>query len=58
MNAVRDKLEEYRAWGVAHVWLVDPQSRRMYSCDNGFAEVTSLAVPELGVEIQPADIFE
>jgi Uma2 family endonuclease len=58
MNSVRDKLEEYRAWGVAHVWLVDPQSRRMYSCDNGFAEVTSLAVPELGVEIQPADIFE
>jgi Uma2 family endonuclease len=55
---VRDKLEEYRAWGVAHVWLVDPQSRRMYSCDNGFAEVTSLAVPELGVEVQPADIFE
>ena len=58
MNAVRDKLEEYRAWGVVHVWLVDPQSRRMYSCDNGFAEVTSLAVPELGVEVQPADIFE
>ena len=27
LNAVRDKLEEYRAWGVKHVWLVDPYSR-------------------------------
>jgi Uma2 family endonuclease len=58
LNAVRDKLEEYRAWGVAHVWLVDPQSRRMYTCDNGLAEVASLAVPELGVELQPTDMFE
>src|ERR1700722_18286844 len=24
MAAVRAKLEEYRAWGVQHVWLVDP----------------------------------
>jgi Uma2 family endonuclease len=24
LTAVREKLEEYRAWGVPHVWLVDP----------------------------------
>src|SRR5277367_158548 len=30
-SAVRENLEEYRAWGVKHVWLVDPHSRRMYS---------------------------
>lgn len=35
---VRDKLEEYRKWGVRHVWLVDPHSRRMYTCEKGFVE--------------------
>ncbi len=29
MTEVRRKLEEYRAWGVAHVWLVDPLRRTL-----------------------------
>jgi Uma2 family endonuclease len=56
--AVRTKLEEYRAWGVPHVWLIDPYLRRLYKCDEGLAEVTSLALPEFGVELTPADLFE
>lgn len=55
---VRDKLEEYKAWGAAHVWLVDPHSRRMYTCETGLVETPSLKVSELGVEITGADIFE
>jgi Uma2 family endonuclease len=58
LSAVRDKLEEYRAWGVAHVWLVDPYSRRMYTCDGVLNEVQALAVPEWGVEVKPSDLFE
>jgi Uma2 family endonuclease len=55
---VRDKLEEYKAWGVAHVWLVDPHSRRMYTCETGLVETQSLKISELDVEITGADIFE
>ena len=58
LTAVREKLEEYRAWGVKHVWLVDPHSRRMYSCDAGLTEVAVLRVAEIGVELTPDDIFE
>ena len=58
LTAVREKLQEYRAWGVGHVWLVDPYSRRLYTCDTGLTEVNSFAVPELGIELGPADIFE
>ena len=58
MAEVRDKLAEYRAWGVPHVWLVDPHSKRLYTCEAGLTEVTTLKVPELGVEVTPADIFE
>jgi len=55
---VRRKLDEYRAWGVPNVWLVDPHSKRLYTCHAGLVEVPTLRIPELGVEVTPADIFE
>jgi Uma2 family endonuclease len=58
MNEVRAKLEEYRTWGVPHVWLVDPHSRRMYTCETGLTEVSTLRIPELNLEVTPSDIFE
>ena len=58
MTDVRDKLEEYRAWGVPHVWLVDPNSRRLYTCEGALAEVPSLKIAELEVILKPSDIFD
>ena len=58
MTDVRNKLAEYRAWGVSHVWLVDPHSKRMYTCEAELVEVSTLKIPELGIEVRSADIFE
>lgn len=58
LSAVRDKLEEYRAWGVAHVWLVNPYSKRMYTCDGALSEVHALSVPKLGLELNSSDVFQ
>lgn len=58
MADVRNKLAEYRAWGVTYVWLVDPHAKRMYTCEAGLIEVATLKIPELGIEVTPADIFE
>jgi Uma2 family endonuclease len=58
MAHVRNKLAEYRTWGVTHVWLVDPHSKRMYTCDPELVEVPTLRIPELSIEVTPADIFE
>ena len=58
LTAARDKLEEYRAWGVKHVWLVDPHSRRMYACDAGLTEAPTLRIPEIDAELTAGDIFE
>src|SRR5580658_5257205 len=49
LSEVREKLEEYRAWGVPHVWLVDPHSRRLYTCDEGLREVSCFKVGALGI---------
>jgi Uma2 family endonuclease len=58
LSEVREKLEEYRVWGVPHVWLVDPHSRRLYSCDKGLREVSSFKVGELGIEVTADRVFE
>jgi Uma2 family endonuclease len=57
MSDVREKLEEYRTWGVPHVWLIDPRSRRFYRCDAGLTEQSALQIPELGIELTGKDIF-
>jgi len=51
------KLEEYRAWGVAHVWLVDPMSRKIYVYSAGLSETDAFRLPEYGVDIPAAEIF-
>jgi Uma2 family endonuclease len=58
MANVRSKLAEYRTWGVTHVWLVDPHSKRMYSYDAELVEASVLRIPELSIELTPADVFE
>ena len=57
LSVVRGKLQEYRDWGVRHVWLVDPYARRLYTCDTGLTETTLFRVPELGIELGPDKIF-
>ena len=57
MSEVRAKLDEYREWGVRHVWLVDPHGHRLYTCEDKLTEVDALRVPELEIELHPADIF-
>jgi Uma2 family endonuclease len=58
LTDVREKLEIYKTWGVPHVWLVDPHSRRMYTCDAGLTEVPTLRIPELNIELTPAEAFD
>lgn len=58
LSDVRQKLEEYREWGVPHVWLVDPHSRRMYTCETGLREVERLELLEFEFAITPSRIFQ
>jgi Uma2 family endonuclease len=58
LTAVREKLQQYKTWDVPHVWLVDPHSKRMHTCDDGLVESSTLRIPELGAEVTPNDIFE
>ena len=52
------KFEEYRAWGVPHIWLADPWQRQLsvYG-DRGLTAVGSLQLSDFGLRITAADIF-
>ena len=52
------KLEEYRQWGVRHIWLADPDSRKLFTYgDAGLHEVTELSLPQHGIVLTLADVF-
>jgi Uma2 family endonuclease len=53
------KLEEYRAWGVKHIWAVDPEDRKLFLYgDDGLHEVAALTLPEFGITLTKKEIFE
>lgn len=55
---VLDKLAEYEAWGARHIWLVDPESKKLYAYDQGglrIVERYEVAEPE--ITLAPERIF-
>lgn len=56
---IHEKLEEYRRWGIRHIWLLDPASRNFSVYDDaGLREVAVLEIPEFELTIQKTDVFE
>jgi len=53
-----EKLEEYRVWGVPHIWVVDPHSKRLsvYTAA-GLQNVSSLTLAAYPLELTPAVLF-
>jgi Uma2 family endonuclease len=51
------KLEEYRVWGVTHVWFVNPISCKLYVYSAGLSEVATLWLPEYDVQIDASEVF-
>ncbi len=52
------KLDEYREWGVPHIWVVDPLTKRfsMYT-ELGLQNVSSLSLPDYPFQLTPSELF-
>ncbi len=52
------KLEEYRVWGVPHIWVVDPMTKQFsVHTERGLQKVSSLSLPDYPFQLTPADLF-
>lgn len=52
------KLEDYRAWGVKHIWTVDPRRKKLAVLEqNGQKEVEVLAVPGTDFRVTIEDLL-
>ena len=53
------RLEDYRRWGVPHVWLVDPELKRLYEyTEAGLLQHSSLRLHEFDFEISAQELFK
>ena len=52
------KLQEYLDAGIPHVWLLSPREQAfLVFGPHGLCRTPVLSIPEVGVELQPADLF-
>ena len=56
---VLEKLEEYRRWGVANVWLVDPWLKKLHTyTETGLIQVSEFTLHEYSLRITTAHLLE
>jgi Uma2 family endonuclease len=52
------KLEEYRVWGVQHVWVVELELRKFYVYNAaGMAQVSQFELPEFNFVVSAVELF-
>lgn len=58
LDAMLQKLEEYRVWGVPHIWLIEPELKRIHVYDLGsLREVSRLELPQFGFAVTTQQVF-
>lgn len=60
LRNIQDRIDDYRAFGIPNIWVLDPVKRRAYVCTHGdFREPgdETLAVPQSAIRIPLRDLF-
>ncbi len=58
LDAMLQKLKEYRVWGAHHIWLIEPELKRMHVYEHGsLREVSLLELPQFGFAITTEQVF-
>jgi Uma2 family endonuclease len=52
------KLDDYRTWGVRHIWLIQPELRKFHVYESGsLREVGEFELPEFSLRIDANELF-
>jgi Uma2 family endonuclease len=58
VNDLLQKLEEYRVWGVRHIWLVEPELKQIHVYENGsLTRVARFELPRFGLAVTAGELF-
>ena len=58
LDAMLQKLEEYRVWGVTHIWLIEPELKRIHVYDDGsLRQASQLELPQFGFALMAEQLF-
>jgi Uma2 family endonuclease len=58
LDKIIDRFADLSAWGVPHLWLVDPKHQCLYVFGRqSLKEVTAWEIPEMNLRITLADLF-
>jgi len=52
-----EKCEEYRTWGVAHIWVIEPRLQKFYVYTAGLSERDRFELPEYGFCVTAESLF-
>ena len=59
LSEMRQRVEDYLAFGVSYVWILDPATRQAWRCtSNGMQEVTELRTENPQTLVPVCDLFE
>ncbi len=57
-QALVEKCEDYYKWGVRNIWVVEPQSKKLYAYAAKLCDVDRFQLAAHNLTITPADLFE
>ena len=58
MRRMQERIEDYRQLGVAHIWILDPGTRRGYDCrPSGWLEAAEFGIANTPIRLVLSEIF-
>jgi Uma2 family endonuclease len=59
LKRIRECVNEYVAFGIQNIWLIDPYEREAFRCTaNGFDKASELTIPNTPIFLPLAEIFK
>jgi Uma2 family endonuclease len=58
LRRMQERINDYRAFGVAGIWVLDPATQRGYDCGpSGFLDATEFAIPGTPIRLVLSELF-
>lgn len=58
LRRMQERISDYRGFGVANIWVLDPATQRGYDCQSsGFLDATEFSIPGTPIRLSLSELF-